>query len=174
LLSDTGLLSHVLGLDRARAEQQRTLFGHVLENFVAMERVKQLTWSKTRCQLFHFRTTAGQEVDLVLESPSGELIGIEVKAGANVQAKDLAGLRLLAELTGKRFRHGFVLYTGNSVVPFAKNLHALPIQYTSGRRPLITVAWGNAPERWSTVMFGRRPYSLLLLKTNCAYNFVSE
>ena len=128
LLGDTGLLAHLLGLDRARAERERTLFGHVLENFVAMELVKQMTWSKTRCQLFHFRTTAGQEVDLVLEAPSGELIGSEVKAGTNVQAKDLVGLRLLAELTGKRFRHGFVLHTGDSVVPFGKNLHALPIQ----------------------------------------------
>jgi predicted AAA+ superfamily ATPase len=51
-----------------------------------------------------------------------------VKAGTNVQAKDFAGLHLLAELTGKRFRHGFVLHTGDSVVPFGKNLHALPIQ----------------------------------------------
>ena len=129
LLSDTGLLAHVLGLDRARTERDRTLFGHVLENFVAMELVKQLTWSKTRFQLFHFRMTAGQEVDLLLEDRSGGLIGIEVKAGANVEGKDFLGLRLLAELTGKRFRHGFVLHTGASVVPFGKNLHALPIQY---------------------------------------------
>jgi len=129
VLTDTGLLSHMLSLDRARATQDRTLFGHVLENFAAMELIKQLTWSRTRFQLFHFRTTTGQEVDLVLEDPSGGLIGIEVKAGAKIEHKDFSGLRLLAELTGKRFRHGFVFHTGDSVVPFGKNLHALPIQY---------------------------------------------
>ena len=129
VFTDTGLLAHVLGLNRARAVQDRTLFGHVLENFVAMELIKQQTWSKTRFQLFHLRTTAGQEVDLVLEDPSGGLIGIEVKAGTNVSGKDFSGLRLLAELAGNRFRRGFVLHTGDSVVPFGKNLHAVPIQH---------------------------------------------
>ena len=129
LLTDTGLLAHVLGLDRPRVAQDRTLLGHVLENFVAMELLKQLTWSNAGLQLFHFRTSAGQEVDLVIEDRSGGLIGIEVKAGARVEGKDFSGLHLLAELSGERFRHGFVLHTGDSVVPFGKNLHALPIQY---------------------------------------------
>ena len=88
----------------------------------------RLTWSKTRFQLFHFRTTAGQEVHLLLEDPSGGLIGIEVESGATVEGKDFAGLRLLAELTGKRFRCGFVFYTGDGVVPVGKSLYALPIQ----------------------------------------------
>ena len=123
------MLSHVLGLDHARAKQDRTLFGHALENFVAMEIVKQLTWSTAGCQLFHFRTTSGQEVDLVLEDRSGDIVGIKVRAGAKVEGKDFSGLHLLAELAGKRFRHGFVLYTGDSVVPFGNNLHALPMRY---------------------------------------------
>ena len=127
ILTDTGLLAHVLGLDRERAVRDRILFGHVLENFVAMEVAKQLTWSGGRFELFHFRTTSGQEVDLVLENAAGDLVGIEVKAGAKIEGKDFGGLRLLAELAGKRFRHGVVLYTGENAVPFAKNLHALPI-----------------------------------------------
>lgn len=129
LLADTGLLSHLLGLDRTRLANDRTLLGHVLENFVAMEVVKQLGWSKGRFQLFHFRAATGHEVDLLLEDPAGSLVGIEVKAGANVENKDFAGLRFLAGLAGKRFRRGFVLYTGDSVVPFAPDLCALPITW---------------------------------------------
>lgn len=129
ILSDTGLLAHLLGMDRTRVKHDRTLFGHVLENFVAMELIKQLSWSAVGLQLFHFRTNSGQEVDFVIEDRSGGLIGIEVKAGANIDSKDFSGLRLLAELTGKRFRHGFVLHLGDVPVPFGKNLHALPIQY---------------------------------------------
>jgi predicted AAA+ superfamily ATPase len=127
VLTDTGLLSHLLGLDRERAALERNQFGHVLENFVAMEIVKQLTWSRGRFELFHFRTTSGQEVDLVLENAAGDLVGIEVKAAAKVERKDFAGLRLLAELAGTRFRRGMVLYTGENSVPFAANLHAMPI-----------------------------------------------
>lgn len=129
LLSDTGLLSHLLGLDQTRLANDRTLMGHVLENFVAMEVVKQLGWSKGRFQLFHFRAAAGHEVDLLLEDSAGNLVGIEIKAGAKVEKKDFAGLRFLAELTGKRFRRGLVLYAGDSAVPFGNDLHAVPVSW---------------------------------------------
>ena len=129
LLSDTGLLAHLLGLDRTRVKPDRTVFGHVLENFVAMELIKQLSWSALGLPLFHFRTSSGQEVDLVVEDRSGGLIGIVVKAGAKVESKDFSGLRLLAELAGNRFRHGFILHQGDSVVPFGEDLHALPIHH---------------------------------------------
>ena len=92
------------------------------------ELFKQVTWSKTEPSLFHFRTLSGQEVDVVMESPSGDLVGIEVKAGASVNAADFKGLHVLAEETGKRFRCGVVLYEGHDIVPFGKNLHAVPIE----------------------------------------------
>jgi predicted AAA+ superfamily ATPase len=127
LLGDIGLLTHLLGVDAVRFGSDRTLFGHVLENFVAMELFKQLGWSKRKCGIFHFRTEAGQEVDLVLEDASGQLVGIEVKAGATVEKRDFRGLETLAEAVGSRFVRGFVLYTGDAVVPFSKELRALPI-----------------------------------------------
>ena len=77
--------------------------------------------------LFHFRTTSGQEVDLVLEDASGQLVGIEVKAGATVERHDFRGLETMAAAVGKRFVRGVVLYTGNVAVPFGERLHALPI-----------------------------------------------
>jgi len=127
LLTDTGLLTHLLGVDSVRLRSDRTLFGHVLENFIAMELFKQLGWSRKKCGIFHFRTEAGQEVDLVLEDASGQLVGIEVKAGATVEKRDFRGLEILAEAVDNRFMRGFVLYTGDTVVPFGKKLLALPI-----------------------------------------------
>ncbi len=129
VLGDTGVLGHVLGLDRQYLGRDRTLLGHVLENFVAMELMKQLGWSQCRCRLFHFRTTAGQEVDFVLEDSAGRLVGIEMKSAATIGAKDFRGLKVLAELTGNRFQRGFILYTGHTVVPFAKNLQAVPVNH---------------------------------------------
>jgi hypothetical protein len=40
---------------------------------------------------------------------------------------DFRGLNELARLAGRRFRSGVVLYLGRRVVPFAKNLHAVPM-----------------------------------------------
>ncbi len=127
LLTDTGLLVHLLGIDGDRLRTDRTLFGHVLENFAAMEVVKQLGWSDRRCRLYHFRTETGAEVDLVLEDSAGGLVGIEVKSAVTLRNEDIRGLAALAGIAGPRFVRGIVLYTGTEIVPFGKRLHAVPI-----------------------------------------------
>jgi uncharacterized protein len=129
LLIDTGLLTHLLAVDAARLHSDRTLLGHVLENFVAVELLKQLGWTRRKCGLFHFRTESGQEVDLVLEDASGRLVGIEVKAGATVERRDFRGLEAFAAAVGDRFVRGIVVYTGEISVPFANRLHAIPIHH---------------------------------------------
>jgi predicted AAA+ superfamily ATPase len=127
MLTDTGLLSHFLGADRDRLRRDRTLAGHAIENFVMMELTKQLGWSRQRCEMFHFRTESGHEVDFVLEDRKGRLIGVEVKAKTSIDEGDLRGLRAFAELTGERFHRGVLLYVGEAGVPFGRNLHALPL-----------------------------------------------
>lgn len=127
LLNDSGLMTHLIGLDEKQVERDATSFGYALECFVAMELRKQLAWSSTRPSMYHFRTHANVEVDLVLESPSGHLVGIEVKASARVRDEDVRGLELLKELVGDRFRHGIVLYTGTEHLVLGRDLHALPI-----------------------------------------------
>ena len=127
MLSDTGLLTHLIEADATRLRRDRTLLGHVMENFVAMELTKQLGWSERRCKLLHFRTDAGAKVDLVLEDRMGRLVAIEVKCTHALRKRDFRGLETLAELTGQRFVRGVVLYAGAAVVPFGKGLYALPV-----------------------------------------------
>jgi predicted AAA+ superfamily ATPase len=126
-LSDTGLLTHLLGVTRARLTHDSTLTGMLLENLVVMELVKDATWSTTRPNLFYFRTAGGAEVDIILERKDGTVVGIEVKAGRSVSGSDFRGLRLLAEQLGRRFHRGIILYGGQETVPFDKSLAALPI-----------------------------------------------
>jgi predicted AAA+ superfamily ATPase len=127
LLSDTGLLAFLSGVTPSRLRQDPSAGGHILENFVAMELVKQASWSETQFQMFHFRTLAGAEVDIVMEDEVGRLVGIEVKASATPASSDFKGLKLLAECSGEKFVRGIVLYTGREVIPFAKNLTAVPL-----------------------------------------------
>lgn len=127
LLADTGLLTHLIDADASRLRRDRTLLGHVLENFVAMELIKQLGWSDRRCGLYHFRTESGAEVDLVLEDRAGRLVGVEVQSAASVRQQDFRGLETLARLSGDRFVRGVVVCTGTTVVPFGRNLFALPV-----------------------------------------------
>jgi predicted AAA+ superfamily ATPase len=99
----------------------------MMENFVLMELARQLSWSQERGTLFHYRTKDGAEVDALIETPDGRVIGVEVKAGATVRTEDLTGLRSLAKILDKRFIAGYVLYTGQQTLPFGDKIRALPI-----------------------------------------------
>jgi uncharacterized protein len=123
---DSGLLSFLLDVDENTIGQS-PFRGKIFENFVVMEIVKQLSWRTEKIHLYHFRTHTGKEVDIVLENRKKELIGIEIKSSSTVSHNDADGIRELAKLAGKRFHRGVILYTGDTVVPFAKNIHAVPL-----------------------------------------------
>jgi hypothetical protein len=126
-LVDTGLAAALLGLDAAGVEADASRLGALAETFVAMELLKQASWHRARPTLHHFRTEAGAEVDLVLEAPDGAIVAIEVKASTDFGERDLRGLRMLAEIAGKRFARGILLHAGRLVQPLGPKLVAAPI-----------------------------------------------
>ncbi len=126
---DSGLHCHLLGLDAKRLAEDRKLLGSVLENFVVQELTRLISWSEVQPRLFHYRTHAGQEIDVILEDASGDVVGVEVKARTTVRRRDFRTLRTLAEGLGNRFRRGVVLYTGSTALPFGERLHALPVSW---------------------------------------------
>lgn len=134
---DTGIACHLLGQDASRLGEPGGAAGPMMENFVVMELARQLTWSEERARLYHFRTKDKREVDAVIETPDGRVVGVEVKAGATVRNEDLAGLRVLADQLGDRFVAGYVLYTGQQTLPFGEKLRALPLD----------ALWRLAPEK---------------------------
>lgn len=126
-LNDSGLLCYLRGIDTEQLINDHEYAGSLLENFVVMELRKQTSWSKINPQLYHFRSQLGQEVDIVLEALGGKIVGIEVKSRSEIYAKDFAGLKALAELAGKQFVQGIILYTGRETVYFGANLVAMPV-----------------------------------------------
>ena len=126
VMNDTGLLTTLLAVDAARLENT-PLCGTVIENFVIMELKKQISWSDTGPAILHYRTQAGQEVDVVLEDTAGRIVGIEIKSAKSVGGHDFRGLQSLAEASGHNFLRGIVLYSGSEMVSFGSNLCAMPI-----------------------------------------------
>ncbi|MFO0970714.1 MAG: DUF4143 domain-containing protein, partial [Gemmataceae bacterium] len=124
---DSGLLSSVTGLNEAAAERERSRFGPVLEGYVYGEILKQSTWAEGDYSVYGYRDKDQVEVDFVVEERSGRVAGVEVKAAASVQAKDLAGLKKLAALAGDRFAAGILLYDGTETLPLGERLWAVPL-----------------------------------------------
>lgn len=127
-LSDTQMVCHLLDLDlEVVSHTKPELFGHLLENFVATELIKQLSFSETRAELYHFRTSDNKEIDFILEKPDGSIFAIEVKRSELVTADDFRHIRLLQEAVAHDFTGGIVLYMGKDIVPFGKDLWAVPL-----------------------------------------------
>lgn len=127
-LTDTGLLAQQLGVDRRRIADDDQLSGPALETFCAMEILKHLSWAEIECTLRHYRS-GNEEIDLILEAQSGEIVAIEVKASASVRPADWRTIERLRERRSDRFAAGVVLYTGRRTLPLAERIWAVP---TSG------------------------------------------
>lgn len=125
-LNDPGLLCHLLDLNAEGLLQNRNHLGPVLENFVVMELLKQAGWSDKSVRLSHYRTHAGQEVDIILEAGT-RVVGVEVKAASHLTGDHYKGLRYLRDELGDSFHRGIVLYTGQKTVSVDERIWAVPI-----------------------------------------------
>lgn len=126
-LADSGFATWLCGINSPNDLLKSPVWGHLLETFVTGELRKMATWSKAAVEPFHFRMDTGREVDLVLEDAQGRIIGIEVKASASVDHRDLAGLMELRAAAGPNWVRGIVLHAGPGTTPFSPDLHAVPI-----------------------------------------------
>jgi uncharacterized protein len=124
---DSGIAANLLGLDTESLRQPTSPLGPLLEGFVAMEIARQLTWSRQRAELYHYRTKDKVEVDIVLENRQGQVVGIDVKAASTVKSEDFRGLQHLADRLGDDLRVGVVLYTGHQTLPFGPRFRAVPV-----------------------------------------------
>jgi predicted AAA+ superfamily ATPase len=125
-VADPGLLAALIGADARRVREDDGFAGAFFETFVATELERQASWSSELLSFWHYREDE-REVDVIVERPSGEIVGIEVKASATVRAADFRGLVHLRKRLGGRLVAGVVLYAGERTLPFGEGLWALPL-----------------------------------------------
>lgn len=124
--NDTALLCYLLGTDAASCEKT-PFYGALVANFVYSEILKHLSWSKSAVSCYFYRTAKGVEVDFVLERSDQKIVGIEIKAGHTPTSKMFNNLRTLRTTYPDQFHRGILLYHGTDVIPFDKDLFAVPI-----------------------------------------------
>jgi predicted AAA+ superfamily ATPase len=125
-LVDSGLLLHLLGANEHRLADDPQVTGKAFENFVGMEVLKHADWAETDSRAYHYRH-GRKEIDLVLESRSGDLVCVESKAGASISRQDWSSIAELRDRTQGRFSAGAVVYSGESTVPLGDRIWAVPV-----------------------------------------------
>lgn len=123
---DSGLLAHLLGADEARIGHDDQVTGRLLESFVAMELLRLSEWAGTDVRLHHYRQ-GRDEIDLIMESRSGEIVAVEVKASATIRSRDYRAIVKLRDARTEGFRAGVVVYTGAQTVPLGDRIWAMPV-----------------------------------------------
>lgn len=127
-VTDSALALRLAGLTPQQLEPLTSdHFGHHLEAFVASELMKQQSWSATDYQLRHYRDRDGLEVDLVIETPEGRVIAIEVKSASSFRPEHFTNLLKLKDRLGDRFLRGIVLSTASRGRQYTHGLWGLPV-----------------------------------------------
>lgn len=128
VVNDSGLAAFLVGADEAALLRPTSAAaGPLLEAFVVAELLRQRTWSDVDVTVSHVRDRDGHEVDIVVETRDGRVVGIECKAAATVREADLGGLRWLRDRVGDDFVAGLVLHAGERALPFGDRLWSLPV-----------------------------------------------
>lgn len=130
MVTDSGLAVSLRGMSvdaLVRPEIAQGADGAVLEGFVWAQLTAQLGWSRSRSRLLHYRDRQLAEVDLIVEAADGRIAGIEVKAGADVGARDVRHLIRLRDRLGPRFVAGVILHSGPTTLSLGDRIRAQPI-----------------------------------------------
>lgn len=127
---DTGLATNLLGLENG--EQLDTFFlkGGLFENWVILELLKKELNQGKQPQLYFWRDSTGQEIDLLIEKVNGFEIA-EIKSSQTFRTDFLKGINAFktlvgdSELTSKLFYAGEIALTRDNthVTPW-KNISA--------------------------------------------------
>lgn len=91
-LRDSGLLHHLLHLYALNDVLSHPQMGHSWESMVIENIIRGLNSLGCSFDYFHYRTSAGAEVDLVLDGEFG-LLPVEIKYKQTVTLRDLKGIR---------------------------------------------------------------------------------
>lgn len=123
---DTGLLAALRGDTVKTLAGDRKRLGPLLESFVFGELSKLAAASDDGVRISHYRDRDGNEIDFILEDDSGRVGAIEVKAAATVRAEDFATMKRFVDSNAERWASGFVLYSGDKILPFGERMFAVP------------------------------------------------
>jgi predicted AAA+ superfamily ATPase len=107
---DTGLACYLLGIKAANELTNHGYWGHLFENFLVVELLKNRYNKGQRSNLFYWRDSSGNEVDVLIDNGSTQ-IPVEIKSAATLNMDFFKGLNYWEKLTGQI--GGKLVYSGD-------------------------------------------------------------
>ncbi|MBC9866348.1 MAG: DUF4143 domain-containing protein [Opitutae bacterium] len=123
--TDTGTLCYLAGLKDPEHAASGPMGGAIMETAVLSEILRTLTHRGMDPQIYFWRTTAGTEVDFVVET-SGGLVPIEVKLSATPRPAMAAAIKTFQGDMGSKAMAGYVVHPGDIGLPLGPSVTALP------------------------------------------------
>jgi hypothetical protein len=109
--TDVGLAAFLLGIHTAEQASRDPLRGSLYENLVVADIVKGALNKGIRPEVYFFRDSHGNEVDLLIRE-KGALTPVEIKSAATFSTDFVKGLERFQALGIKRVAPGAVLHNG--------------------------------------------------------------
>jgi predicted AAA+ superfamily ATPase len=107
---DTGLACYLLGIKNANELTNHGYRGPLFENFIITELLKNRYNKGQRSNLFYWRDSSGNEVDVLIDNGSTQ-IPVEIKSAATLNLDFFKGLNYWEKLTGQI--GGKLVYSGD-------------------------------------------------------------
>jgi predicted AAA+ superfamily ATPase len=125
-MCDTGLAAFLMGFESWEAVSRHPIVGPLWETHVVMQAVKHFFSSGKSVPLWFWRTSQGEEVDLLIER-SGRFIAVECKYAENVDQSALKGLKAFAKAYGqKSMISSYVASRTPRPYPLSEKVSAVP------------------------------------------------
>jgi hypothetical protein len=123
--TDVGTLCYLAGLKDPEHAASGPMGGAIFETAVVSEVYKTLMHRGMEPQMYFWRTSAGAEVDIVIEF-GRRLIPVEVKLSSTPRPAMASNIKTFQEDLGDKAAPGYVLHTGDIRLPFGPGVTALP------------------------------------------------
>lgn len=122
---DVGALCYYSGLTDPVHAAAGPMGGAIMETAALSEIVRTLTHRGIDPQVYFWRTSAGTEVDIVVET-SGKLTPIEVKLSATPRPAMASSVKIFRRDLGDKAMPGYVVHPGDVSLPLGPGVTALP------------------------------------------------
>lgn len=110
--TDTGLACHLLGIESAQQLARDRMRGALFENFIIMEALKRRYNTGKESNLYFYRDSHQNEIDLILKNSSG-LYGIEIKSAMTYHADFEKALKQMSGWVSEPVLGKAVVYAGS-------------------------------------------------------------